>query len=149
MAATGARQLHGREPAIEHQHDTPLGEPAAYLEDHLLHASDRRLVCPPPRRRCGPTQDGQEGQRLDPLVPGEWDEDHHRDPLQSEALDHHLPRGPDGIAVAALGLDLAAVAPLDGVVGHQDDGPIRRDEGQDNQAEQEATGGAGAPGGAD
>ena len=72
MAATGARQLHGREPAIEHQHDTPLGEPAADLEDHLLHAIDRRLVRPPPRRRFGPTQDGQEWQRLDRLFQGSW-----------------------------------------------------------------------------
>ncbi|MBV8316257.1 MAG: hypothetical protein JO116_24800 [Planctomycetaceae bacterium] len=56
-----------------------------------------------------------------------------------------LPRRADGIAVAALGPDAAALAPLDGVIGGQDDRPVAGDYG-DDQAERDLPGGQAGPG---
>ena len=55
------------------------------------------------------------------------------------------PRGAHGIAIAPPGLDPAATASLDRVIDGQDDGPIARNEG-DDQAQEDLTGGEAGPG---
>src|SRR5512135_534063 len=81
----------------------------------------------------------------DPLAPGHRHQDPQRDPLQAEALHDVLARRADGIAVAALGLDAATLAPLDGVIGGPDDRPVAGEDG-DDQAEQDLAGGPAGPG---
>src|SRR5512135_1137188 len=54
----------------------------------------------------------------------------------AEARDDVRATRPHGIAVAAPGLDPAAAAPLDGVIGGQDDGPALGEDG-DDQAEED------------
>src|SRR5262249_14693120 len=54
-------------------------------------------------------------------------------------------RGPHPVAAAPPGLERAAAAPLDGIVGGQDDRPVAGDHG-DDQAEQDLPGGQAGPG---
>ena len=145
MPLAGAGQLHGREAAVGHQDQLPLGEPAADLQHHLPRPVDRGLVRGPAAGALGPTQGGQQGQGPDPMAPGDRDQDHQRDPLQPEALHDVLARRADRIAVTALGLDPAAVSALDGIVGGQGDRPVAGEDGND-QAEQDLPGGQAGPG---
>ena len=145
MLLAGLGQLHGREAAVEHQDQLPLGQPAADLRDHLPRPVDRGLVRRLSAGTLRPAQSRQEGQGPDPLAPGDRHQDHQGDPLQPEALHDMLPRRADGIAVAALGPDAAALAPLDGVIGGQDDRPVAGDYG-DDQAERDLPGGQAGPG---
>ena len=103
---------------VPHQHQRPMGQPAAQQHDHLPGPVGDLLVAPSlllvvPRRG---RQDGKHRQRPIASRPGHRSQPHQGDPAQTAGLDQLVVTGTDRVPVNASGLDLGAPTPLQGFV---------------------------------
>jgi hypothetical protein len=83
----------------------------------------------------GPVQRHQQGQRPGPGGEGEADEHRQDDPLVPPAERGERVGGADGVAMAALAVDVGAGVLGDGVVASQRDGAFGRESGEDRVCE--------------
>src|SRR5690554_583734 len=138
QAATALPQLHSRQAAVHHQHDSPPRQPAPHRGNHLPNPVDARLV-PLFVLRIGlgsRGQDGQKGQGPAAAAPGRGHTQHHRYPTQGWREVPVVLAGPFAIAEDTLVPYLGAPAPFHRLVSSQHYRSASRHKGFYQQAQQ-------------